>query len=877
MKSDELRECYLSFFESKGHTRRPSGVLVPPDDPTVLFTPAGMSQFKNQFLGIGQLEFTRATTCQMCLRTGDIGNVGATAYHHTFFEMLGNFSFGDYFKKEAIHWAWEFLTDKQWLGLDPERFSSTVYLDDDEAFRIWNEEIGLPASRIRRDDEYENFWPAGAPTNGPDGVCGPCSEIFFDTGDGNEPVEVWNLVFTQFNRVGAPPDNLRPLPKKNIDTGMGLERTAAVLQGVHSNFEIDSLRPLCETAGDVVGVAYDFDGDAGRPLRRIADHVRAVTFCIHEGVEPGNDKENYVVRQLLRRALLEGYLLGRRDPFLHQLVPAVVTAMKAGYPELSQSAEPVANVILEEENQFLDIVERGVGKFQKLAETARGAGRTVITGEEAFDLHQTDGFLVELTESLAGRFGLTIDREQFDSLMEQQRQVSGAGAFLDSVMAAGPLDDLRNRVGGTDFTGYDQVAGSAEIRGVIADGVLVESWKETGESAVAAVILDHTPFYGEAGGQVGDSGSLRGDGFEFVVTDTQRDGELLLHIGYLTQGSLSVGTTVTAAIDETRRAGILRAHSATHLLHHALRTVLGQAAMQRGSKVESDALRFDFAHKQPVSEDEIRQIENEINTRIAEGAVVSTELMDLEAAREAGAMALFGEKYPDRVRVVRMGDFSTELCGGTHLANTGQVGLCRVISEEPVAKGVRRISALTGPRSLARIRDTEAIVKNLALTLKAPPEELLQRIEALQGELRESRKQLQQYSRASVADMASTLIEEAEIVDGIRIVAHRAVDTDRDGLRDFADQLREKVSPIAVLVATEIDGKVALTAAISKNLLDRGLNASDCVRVAAAVVGGGGGGRPDLAEAGGRDPGRIDEALEAGASVYREAIEASTD
>ncbi len=875
MKSDELRECFLSFFESKDHTRRPSDVLVPADDPTVLFTPAGMSQFKNQFLGIGQLEFTRAATCQMCLRTGDISNVGATAYHHTFFEMLGNFSFGDYFKKEAIHWAWEFLTGKQWLGLDPERFSSTVYLDDDEAFRIWNEEIGLPPSRIRRDDEYENFWPAGAPTNGPDGVCGPCSEIFFDTGDGNEPVEVWNLVFTQFNRVGDPPDNLRPLPKKNIDTGMGLERTAAVLQGVRSNFEIDSLRPLCEAAGEIVEVHYEFDGDAGRPLRRIADHMRAVTFCIHEGVEPGNDKENYVVRQLLRRALLEGYLLGRHDPFLHQLVPAVVTAMKAAYPDLSQSAEPVANVILEEENQFLDIVERGVGKFEKLAKTARDSGRTVITGEEAFDLHQTDGFLIELTESLATRSGLTIDREQFDSLMQRQRQVSGAGAFLDSVMAAGPLDELRNRVGGTDFCGYEQGDTSAEVQGVIADGQLVESWEETGESSAIAVVLDRTPFYGEAGGQVGDTGFLRADGLEFVVTDTQRDGDLLLHIGYLVSGSLPIGASVTAAIDSSRRAGILRAHSATHLLHHALRTVLGQAAMQRGSKVESDALRFDFAHKQPVSGDELRKIEDEINERIAEGAEVSTELMDLEAARAAGAMALFGEKYPDRVRVVRMADFSTELCGGTHLANTGQVGLCRIISEEPVAKGVRRISALTGPRSLSRIRDTETVVKELSVALKAPPEELLRRIETLQTELRESRKQLQQLSRASVADAAASLVDEAEIVDGVRIVVHRATDTDRDGLRDFADQLREKVSPVAILVAAEIDGKVALTAAVSKDLLDRGLNASDCIRAAAAVVGGGGGGRPDLAEAGGRDPGKIDQALEAGASVYRDAIEAS--
>ena len=383
MKTDELRETFLAFSESKGHTRRPSDVLVPPQDPTVLFTPAGMNQFKNQFLGIGSLEFTRAATCQVCLRTGDISNVGLTAYHHTFFEMLGNFSFGDYFKTEAIHWAWEFLTGSDWMALDPDRFTATVFHEDDEAFRIWNEEIGLPESRVRRDDEYENFWPAGSPSNGPDGVCGPCSEIFFDTGVG-EPVEIWNLVFTQFNRIGDPPDNLQPLPKQNIDTGMGLERMAAVMQGVSSNFEIDIMRGLCEAAGEVVGHDYSFDAETGRPLRRIADHVRAVTFCIHEGVEPGNEKQSYVVRQLLRRALLEGYLLGRHEPFLHQLVPAVVDAMSAAYPDLARSAEPVANVVLEEENQFLDIVERGVGKFQKLAESAESEGRSVISGDEAF-------------------------------------------------------------------------------------------------------------------------------------------------------------------------------------------------------------------------------------------------------------------------------------------------------------------------------------------------------------------------------------------------------------------------------------------------------------------------------------------------------------
>ena len=871
MNTDEIRERYLAFFESKGHTRRPTDVLVPPDDPTVLFTPAGMNQFKNQFLGVGPLDFTRAATCQMCLRTGDIGNVGVTAYHHTFFEMLGNFSFGDYFKTEAIQWAWEFLTGADWMSLDPDRLSATVFLDDDEAYRTWHDEIGLPESRIRRDDEHENFWPAGSPTNGPDGVCGPCSEIFYDTGEG-EPVEIWNLVFTQFNRVGNPPDNLRPLPSKNIDTGMGLERMAAVMQAGRSNFEIDSLRPLCEAAGEVVGADYSFDGEHGRPLRRIADHARAVTFCIHEGVAPGNDKQSYVVRQLLRRAMLEGYLLGQHAPFLHQLVPAVVTAMKAAYPDLVQSADPVANVILEEENQFLDIVERGVGKFEKLAAAAGSEGRDQITGDEAFDLHQTDGFLVELTEALAARSGMTVDRDQFDARMKQHMAGSGSGAFLDSVMAAGPLDELRNRIGGTEFLGYDTTEETVRIEGVIAAGELVATWSETGETATAAVVLDQTPFYGEAGGQVGDIGQLTGDGVVFNITDTQRDGELLLHIGHLESGALSSGDQLTASVDSQRRSGIRRAHSATHLLHHALHIVLGQNAMQRGSKVERDALRFDFAHKQPVTAEEIRRIEDEINARVAEGASVTTEIMALEDARQAGAMALFGEKYPDDVRVVQMGEFSTELCGGTHLSNTGQVGLCRIVSEEPVAKGVRRISALTGPRALEQIRHTESIVKELTVAMKAPAEDLLGRIESLQEELKDTQKQLQQHSRSAIAGTADTLIDGAEVIDGVRIVAHRAEGVDREGLRDFADQLRDKASPVALIVAAEVDGKVALTAAVSRELIDRGLNAGECVRAAAQVVGGGGGGRPDLAEAGGKDPSRIDEALEAGVAVYRATL-----
>lgn len=870
MKTDELRERYLSFFESKGCVRKPSDVLVPRDDPTVLFTPAGMNQFKAQFLGVGKLEFTRATTCQMCLRTGDIQNVGVTAYHHTFFEMLGNFSFGDYFKEEAIAWAWEFLTDKKWLGLAPDRLSTTVYLDDDEAFNIWTKKIGLAPDRVRREDENENFWPAGAPSNGPDGVCGPCSEIYYQAPGSAKSVEIWNLVFTQFNRVGSPPNNLRPLPKKNIDTGMGLERTASVLQGVPSNFEIDILKPLCLAAADAVGIKYDFGGVNGRPIRRIADHVRAITFCIHEGVSPGSEKESYVVRQLLRRALLEGYLLGRHEPFLHRLVPAVVRAMQVPYPEIAKTQKTVAEVIEQEERQFLGVVEKGLAKFEKCVEKAHSTGSGKISGDDAFDLHQTDGFLIELTEAMAAQKNLAVDLERFKSLMNQHKIGSGSGAFLDSVMAEGPLDAVRKSAGATEFLGYDTVEAQGEVVGIIAEKQLVDQLEELSHATPVAVVLDRTPFYGEAGGQVGDTGTLTAERCRFEVIDTQRDGSLILHIGHLKQGRLQVGQKLTAKVDAERRGAIRRAHSATHLLHFALRKTLGETATQRGSKVEKDHFRFDFAHKRALTPDEIRAVEDEINVRIAEGAPVATRILRLEEAKKLGAMALFGEKYPDPVRVVSMGQFSIELCGGTHLSNTGQVGLCKIVSEESVATGVRRVVALTGPRALQRIRDTENLLKDLMGHLKATqPEDLPRRVAALQDELREAKRQLDAQTSKSVAENAEELFTSAEEIGGVKIIAQKTEVTNRDTLREFIDRLRGKGRSVAIVLGSASDGKVALTAAVSKDLVERGISAADCVRTAAKIVGGGGGGRPDLAEAGGKHPEKLAEAIAEGAKFYR--------
>ncbi|HTI50632.1 MAG TPA: alanine--tRNA ligase [Planctomycetaceae bacterium] len=873
MKTDDLRESFLAFFESKGCVRKGSDVLVPRGDPTVLFTPAGMNQFKNQFLGIGKLDFTRAVTCQKCLRTGDIDNVGNTAYHHTFFEMLGNFSFGDYFKKEAIHWAWEYLTSPKWLGLAGERLSVTVYLDDDEAYDIWHKEVKIPADRIRREGESENFWPASAPSQGPDGVCGPCSEIYYHAPGAKSSVEIWNLVFTQFNRVGNPPNNLRPLPKKNIDTGMGLERTSAVLQGVDSNFENDLLKPLCLAAAEAVGVKYDYASPQGRPVRRIADHVRAVTFCVHENVVPGNEKQGYVVRQLLRRALLEGYLLGRQEPFLHKIVPTVANVMRRGYPELAETIERVGLVIKAEEEYFLHTVDKGLRKLDRCIDTVRKEGQDIISGDDAFDLHQTDGFLVELTEAIAARNNLRVDRGRFRELMEKHRGISGSEAFADSVMKAGPLDVLRETAVTTEFLGYETTEAQGEVVGIVAEDRLVEALREVGHEKPVAIVLDRTPFYGEAGGQVGDTGVLESADCTFNVQDTQRHGGFIVHIGHLRRGQLKIGMKLTAKVDGARRAGIRRAHSATHLLHHALQKALGTHATQRGSKVEADWLRFDFTQPKAIPREQLTVIENEINARIAEGAPVTWEVMDLEQAKKSGATALFGEKYPDRVRVVTMGDFSRELCGGTHLSNTGQVGLCKIVGEESVAAGTRRITALTGEKALEKIRHDESMLVELAQLVKAPRvEDLPHRVATLVEEVRTLKQNLSKLNTQAAVGLVDELVAKAVDVGGVKIITHQLEAGDADLLRSHIDQLRRKISPLAVLLASGADGKVLLIAGLSKELVERGLSAVDWVKASAKAVGGGGGGRPDLAQAGGKHADKLPQALSDAVEYLRQKL-----
>jgi alanyl-tRNA synthetase len=860
MKTDEIREKYLAFFESKGCKRRPSDVLVPRWDPSVLFTPAGMNQFKDHFLGKCKLEFTRATTCQKCLRTGDIDNVGRTAFHHTFFEMLGNFSFGDYFKREAIHWAWEFLTDKKWMGIPIDRLSVSVYLDDDEAYGIWQNEIRVATDRIQRMGEDDNFWPAGAPSKGPDGVCGPCSEIFVRTADGGE-VEVWNLVFTQFNRVGNPPNNLRPLPSKNIDTGMGLERMAAVMQGVETNFHIDTLRPLVEAAAEVCHVRYDPKSDQGRRLRRIADHVRACSFAVHEEVVPGPKKQGYVIKRLLRRAVLDGHQLGIHEPFLHQLVRTVAEIMHRPYPELKSTVDRVSKIIKSEEESFLRTIDSGLNRIDRLFDSMKHEGRTVIAGKEAADLYTTHGFPPELLEQIGAEHNLQLDWSGFRQAMDEHGLESGGGKVAD-VFTHSPVDSLAKAMEPTKFLGYETTESPAKIVAIIAQDHLCEELREVGHDSPVTVVLDQTPFYGESGGQVGDSGQIVGAGLQFDVADTHREKGFILHRGHLRQGVLKLGTPVTARVDTARRGGIRRAHSATHILHYALQKYLGKHAQQQGSKVDDDWLRFDFANPSSIDRETLAKIEDEVNERVLAAESVGWTQLPIAEARKAGAMMLFGEKYPDIVRMVSMGQFSKELCGGTHVTSTGQIGLFRITHEESVSAGTRRIVALTGRAALQKVRDDQASLAETAAALRVPPAEVPLRVAALAKEVRDLKKQLAAGPKAGGVS-AESLIDDANKIGSAIVIVAETPGVEAGGMRELIDLVRRKVSPAAILLASRADDKVTLVAGLTRDLVDRKLSAGDWIKGAAEIVGGRGGGKPDMAQAGGKLPDKLPEALDA--------------
>ncbi len=933
MNTDELREKYLSFYESKGHTRVASDVLVPTWDPSVLFTPAGMNQFKDHFLGRVKLDFTKATTCQKCLRTGDIDNVGRTAYHHTFFEMMGNFSFGDYFKREAINWAWEFLTKKEWLGLDPNLLSVTVYKDDDEAEQIWKNDIKLTSASIQRLDEDENFWPASAPSQGPDGVCGPCSEIYYHP-PGGEEVEIWNLVFTQFNRVGDPPDNLRPLPSKNIDTGMGLERTAATLQGVDTNYHIDILRPIVEAAGEICSTEYVPDSEAGRRLRRICDHVRACTFAVHENVYPGPNKEKYVIRRLLRRAVLDGHQMGLRDPFLHQLVPAVVDMMKAGYPDLAETSQRVADVIRNEESNFFGTIDAGLARIENIFSQMQSDGQGIVKGAEAADLYQTFGVPPELFETMASENNFTFDWDGFGKAMEEHGEASGKQQGV--LFKTGPIETLKKSVQHTEFVGYDETASEVKICGIIAiaDGEqkLCDDLSATDGPIDAILALDRTPFYGESGGQMGDAGEITAEGAVFSVSDTQKDGDLVLHHGKLESGTLKAGQGVTATVGE-RREGIRRAHSATHLLHNALQSTLGTHAQQQGSKVDEDWLRFDFTNMSPVTAEQLATIEAKVAKFITSADEVSWKTLPLAEAREAGAMMLFGEKYPDPVRMVSMGEYSRELCGGTHLDSTGDVQAFDIVSEEGVSAGTRRIIAFTGAKAQENITNTKNAVNEVAKALGAAALDIPSAVKGISQHVRDLKKHIsgsgklpepwqpgnvsgatnapygelksalreaartlavgafdvparvsvlldevkQLTEQASKLQDAGTLtadmlLEGAEEIGEAKIVVAEAPGASSNMMRQLIDQIRKKVGSSAVLLAAGADGKVILVAGVSRDLVDKGASAGNWVKATAPIVGGGGGGKPDMAQAGGKNPEKIPDALDAAKQSIREIL-----
>ncbi len=887
MTTAEIREKYLRFFEEKGHLRLPSFSLIPEDDPTLLFTVAGMAPLKPYFMGAKPVfpghegEHPRVATCQKCLRVGDIENVGRTARHNTFFEMLGNFSFGDYFKKEAITWAWEFVTDPRWLGLDPKRLYVTVYKDDDEAYRIWRDEVGVPEERISRWDEDENFWPANAISQGPNGPCGPCSEIFYDrgpgfgspdetgpnTGSGDRFVEIWNLVFTQYNRSGPIPGEgiLEPLPQKNIDTGMGLYRVAAILQDVEDFYATDTFKPLIDRVAERSGVPYR--GAVSVSHRVIADHVRAVTAALADGATFSNTGRGYVIRRLLRRAVRHGYLLGIKEPFLHELAPLVAELLGDFYPEMREQLASVQTAIRAEEARFLETLEQGIRRLESLLASLKEGD--VLSGEEAFRLHDTYGFPLDLTEEIAAERGVKVDREGFERAMKEQvERARFASAFSGDVFAASApaLERVFEDHGATEFTGYERLEDEGKVL-LILQGEAELDKLETGQGG--QVVLDRTPFYAEGGGQVGDSGYLEWPGGRARVTTTKKSKHgLHLHQVEVEEGALEVGTPVRAVVDPERRC-TEKNHTATHLLHAALRAVLGPHVRQAGSLVAPDRLRFDFTHAAPLSAEEVRKVELLVNRWIQADFPVSWTFMPLEEAKKAGAMALFGEKYGETVRVVRVEGSpdtsgiledevrSMELCGGCHVRRTGEIGYFVIVSEEAVSAGVRRIEALTGEAAVRHVRGLIDSGNELARELGTSMEGLAERVRRLLQEIkalkRENERLATDLARAQLGG-GSAAVREA---GGWRYVAVEFSGLDVPALRQVADELLEKHGVDLVVVGA---GGM-LIVKVSPEAVERGLAAGKVIRALAERSGGRGGGKPHLAQGGGFDLDRAFAAL----------------
>ncbi|MBP0050150.1 alanine--tRNA ligase [Marinobacterium sp. AK62] len=855
MTSAEIRQAFLDYFNQQGHEIVASSPLIPGNDPTLLFTNAGMVQFKDVFLGSDKRAYNRATTSQRCVRAGgkhnDLENVGYTARHHTFFEMLGNFSFGDYFKREAIKFAWEFLTQR--MGLPEERLWVTVHYTDDEAEKIWKEEMGVSPERFSKLDE-DNFWAMGDT-----GPCGPCTEIFFDHGpdvaggppgspdeDGDRYIEIWNLVFMQYNRSAD--GTMEPLERPSIDTGMGLERIAAVMQGVHSNYEIDLFQNLLKATAAVLGL----DNIDSKSLRVIADHIRSCAFLITDGVLPSNEGRGYVLRRIMRRAIRHGNKLGAKEPFFHKLVAPLVKEMGDAYPELARMQGQVERILLKEEQQFAKTLDHGM---QLLTQAIADMDGKVISGETVFRLYDTYGFPVDLTADVAREHELSIDMEGFEKAMEAQRERARAsGQFSVDYNEQIKLE------GSTEFTGYDSLEDRSEVVALYRDG---EAVNQLSAGEEGAVVLKNTAFYAESGGQVGDQGVLRWDRGQFDVSDCTRESGHHLHHGRLAEGVLTVGDQVVTEVDMAKRQATALNHSATHLLHAALRTVLGEHVQQKGSLVDAERLRFDFAHFEAMTADEIAQVETLVNDQIRANSAVETELMALDAAKEKGAMALFGEKYDDEVRVLSMGgDFSVELCGGTHATRTGDIGLLKVVAESGIASGVRRIEAVTGARALQWINSSEQVLGEIASLVKGSRDTALDKVRSLNERSRQLEKEIERLTAKLASAQSGDLLSQVQDVNGIKVLAAKLEGVEPKALRDMLDQLKNKLGSGVVVLMTAQNDKVSLVAGVTKDLTGQ-VKAGDLVRELASRLGGKGGGRPDMAQGGGTDTGAMPAALEA--------------
>jgi len=854
--SAELREKFLKYFESHGHTIVPSSPLVPGNDPTLLFTNSGMVQFKDVFLGSDKRSYTRATTSQRCVRAGgkhnDLENVGYTARHHTFFEMLGNFSFGEYFKKDAINYAWDFLTNV--IGLPAEKLWVTVYADDDEAADIWLKDIKVDPERFTRIGTSDNFWSMGDT-----GPCGPCSEIFYDHGpeieggppgtpeeDGDRYIEIWNLVFMQFNRDAA--GDMDPLPRPSVDTGMGLERLAAILQHVHNNYDIDLFQSLIAAAAKLTGTSDLED----KSLRVIADHIRSCAFLIVDGVLPSNEGRGYVLRRIIRRAARHGHQLGCKKPFFHKLVAALDQQMGDAYPELRQHRGHVERVLQKEEQRFAETLEQGMRILEDAIAAMQG---DTIDGKTVFKLYDTYGFPADLTADVAREKQLSIDQAGFDVEMEAQRSRARASSQFSAVGEDFKLDDYP----ASEFLGYEQPSADAKVISILQNDAVIDQL-ENGDQAV--VILDRTPFYAESGGQVGDIGTLFiDDETVFKVTDTQKQNDVFLHIGSLSSGELSIGDKVDAHIDEDYRRAVMLNHSATHLMHAALRQVLGEHVQQKGSLVDADKLRFDFSHYQPVEPVQIAEIETLVNNQIRGNLKTRAELMDMAAAKNSGAMALFGEKYGDVVRVLKIGSDSIELCGGTHVPRAGDIGLFKIVFETGIASGIRRIEAVTGDAAVKRFIESETRLESAAQKLKASRDDLLPRIEQLQASNRTLEKQIEALKSRLASQTGGDLASQAQDVKGIKVLAASLDGANVKTLRETVDQLKNKLGAAAVVLASSEDGKVSIIAGVTRAESER-IRAGDLANLVAEQCGGRGGGRPDMAQAGGNQPENLASALE---------------